>query len=191
MNQETSNPKDYQVVSFHNNTDFRFTPEMGCMYSGRAINDMTGEAGIGAGVTMTVPYHIGHQLALNLAKAVMVKGAPIKDAADKPQGVSLWSDSGLENLKNSFLKELYSEEKPKDVSASDLLIAKIAELNKLEERLNAKLGETTVKDEAVKDEAATTGAYLDKAEVIAELTKREIKFDARKSKAELEKLLVA
>lgn len=188
MNQETSNPKDYQVVSFHNSTDFRFTPEMGCMYSGRAINDMTGEAGIGAGVTMTVPYHIGHQLALNLAKAVMVKGAPIKDAADKPQGVSLWSETGLENLKKSFIKELYSEERPKEQSQAEVLIAKIAELNKLEERLNAKLGEVTTKDEVVTE---SSEAYRDKAEVIAELTKREIKFDARKNKAELEKLLVA
>ncbi len=185
MNQETSNPKDYQVVSFHNATDFRFTPEIGCMYSGRAINDTTGQSGIGAGITMTVPYHIGHQLAINLAKAVMIKGAPVTDAKDKPQGVSLWSDTGLENLKNSFLKELYSEEKPKDMSQADILIAKIAELNKLEERLNAKLGEPEVKSEE------PSGAYLDKAEVIAELTKREIKFDARKSKAELEKLLVA
>ena len=188
MNQETSNPKDYQVVSFHNDTDFRFTPEMGCMYSGRTINDTTGEPGIGAGVTMTVPYHIGHQLAINLAKAVMLKGAPSKDVANSPQGISLWSDSGLENLKNSFLKDLYSEEKPKSVSQADMLIAKIAELNKLEERLNAKLGETTVKDETVTENPSV---YLDKAEVIAELTKREIKFDARKSKAELEKLLVA
>jgi hypothetical protein len=31
--------------------------------------------------------------------------------------------------------------------------------------------------------------FLDKKEVIEELTKREIKFDARKSKADLEKLL--
>ena len=187
MNQETSNPKDYQVVSFHNDTDFRFTPEMGCMYSGRAINDTTGEAGIGAGVTMTVPYHIGHQLAINLAKVVMLKGAPTKDVANSPQGISLWSEPGLENLKNSFLVELYSEERPKEQSQAEMLIAKIAELNKLEARLNAKLGETT----DVVESDVTSGGYKDKAEVIAELTKREIKFDARKNKAELEKLLVA
>ena len=34
-----------------------------------------------------------------------------------------------------------------------------------------------------------TGQYADKADVIAELTKRGIKYDARQSKANLEKLL--
>jgi len=182
MNTENTNPKDYQVVSFHNSETFRFTPEMGCMYNGRAINDLTGEPGIGPGETMQLPYHIGHQLAQNLAKAVLLRGAP-KDAKDTPQGVSIWSETGLETLKNSYFKELYAEQRPKAQSQADLLIAKIEELNKLEARLNEKLNGDSGKEEV------KTSSYKDKSEVIAELTKREIKFDARKSKAELEKLL--
>lgn len=187
MSEQVQNPNDYKVVAFHNATSFRFTPEMGCMFDGRSINGMTGEPGIDAGETMTVPYHIGHQLALNLAKVAITRDAPSVDQAGIPTGVPLWDDSRLESLKKSYLKELYVEEKAKPMSETDKLMAKVEEYKAMVDTLVSKKGEGEV------DATPTTQAprtYVDKAEVLAELTKRGVKFDARTSKAELEKLLV-
>ena len=187
-----TNPKDYSVVSFHNATDFTFTPEMGCMYDGRAINGLTGSICINAGETITLPYHIGHRLATNLAKIVMVRGAigtPQLDAMGQPIVKSIWDETALENLKNSFLTELYSEAKPATMSETDKLMAKVEEYKQMVDTLIKK--DEVIPIVEVKN-LDTTGSttYLDKAEVIAELTKRNIKFDARKNKAELEKLIV-
>lgn len=180
MNEQHSNPNEYKVVSFHNSTDFRFTPEMGCMYNGRAVNGADNEPGIAAGETRLMRYDMGQQLALNLAKAVMLRSAPKIDVANAPQGVSLWSEDGLQKLKASFVSEVYSEERPKAMSEADMLFQKMEELNKLQAKLEQKLGEV---------ETTTNSNYQDKAEVIAELEKRGIQHDKRKNKAELEKLL--
>lgn len=180
MNEQHSNPNEYKVVSFHNSTDFRFTPEMGCMYNGRAVNGADNEPGIAAGETRLMRYDMGQQLALNLAKAVMLRSAPKTDVANAPQGVSLWSEDGLLKLKASFVSEVYSEERPKAMSEADMLFQKMEELNKLQAKLEQKLGEV---------ETTTSSNYQDKAEVIAELEKRGIQHDKRKNKAELEKLL--
>ena len=63
----------------------------------------------------------------------------------------------------------------------------------LPESEREKLNDTPAKNEevATETEPKTTepATYSDKADVIAELEKRNIKFDARKSKAVLEKLL--
>ena len=188
MNDTTQNPNDYKVVAFHNSTSFRFTPEMGCMFDGRPINGVTGEPGVGPGETMTVPYHIGHQLALNLAKVSITKDAPVLDAAGIPTGVPMWDDARLITLKNSYLKELYVEEKAKVLTETDKLMAKVEEYKAMVDSLVSK------KDKVAEAEVIqlTDGprTYVDKAEVLAELTKRGIKFDARVTKAELEKLLV-
>jgi hypothetical protein len=180
---QVSNPKDFLVVTFHNNTDFGFTPDMGCMYDSRPINGVSGTPGIGAGESITVPYHIGHRIATNLAKAVLTREAPAVDKAGIPTGVPLWDTAKLESLKNSFITELYSEAKPIAMSQTDQLMARVEALNKTVEGLVGK--------KEVVAEAPKTGlTYQDKAEVIAELTKRGIKFDARSNKATLEKLLV-
>lgn len=192
-NPQVSNPKDFQVVSFHNSTEFGFTPEMGCMYDGRAINGKTGAPGIDAGETVILPYHIGHQLALNLAKIAIVKTAPAIDPAGIPTGVPLWDKSRLDGLKNSYLTDLYIEEKPVAMTQTDLLMQKVEEYRKLTEDLVAKLGNSQPETTKVEDLSVTNTvspkAFQDKQEVIAELTKRDIKFDARQNKANLEKLL--
>lgn len=180
--QNVSNPKDFLVVTFHNNTDFNFTPEMGCMYDSRPINGVSGTPGIAAGESITVPYHIGHRIATNLAKAFLTREAPAVDKAGIPTGVPLWDTAKLEALKTSFLTELYSEAKPIGLSETDKLMAKVEELRKfVSENIPAK---------AAPETASVEGQYKDKAEVIAELTKRGIKFDARSTKVNLEKLLV-
>lgn len=185
MNEKVTNPNDFKVVSFHNSTDFRFTPEMGCMYDGRVINDTKGGPGVDAGESLIIGYHIGRQLATNLAKAVLVRQAPTVDPAGIPTGVPLWDTTKLDNLSNSFLKELYSENKQAPMSETDKMMLQIQELNKFKEGLEKKFGSVPEK----KEEVTVSEGFKDKAEVIAELTKREIRFDARKSKAELEKLL--
>lgn len=186
MNPTQSNPNDFKVVSFHNDTDFVFTAEMGCMYDSRPINGKTG-MGIGIGETMTLPYHIGHQLALNLAKVALIRVAPAVDKAGIPTGEPLWSDTKLEALKNSFLAELYSEQKPIAMSETDKLMEKVEEYKKMVESL------ISSKEEEAKPEVeidSTPKTFLDKQEVIAELDKRGIKHDKRLSKDILEKLIV-
>lgn len=188
MNPQVTNPNDFKVVDFTNSTDFTFTPAMGCMYDGRPIFGITGAPGINAGESLKVPYHIGHRLATNLAKKVMIDKAPA-DAVGVPTGVPLWNSEGLESLKNSFLTELYSEERAVSMSETDKLMAKVEEYKKMVETLIAtgvapqQTSETVIGNES-------NGLYQDKADVIAELVKRDIKFDARKNKAELEKLIV-
>jgi len=192
-----SDPNDFKVVEFFNSTNFDFTPELGAMYDGRPLF-------VGTGERRQFPYHVGHRLAVNLAKAVLIKGAPLHDPnATNPVGTPLWGDEKVKALENSFLKELYTEEKPIAMSQTDLLMAKVEKMQKDFEALQrAKSSdapkevvksiqelvapELTPKPEA-KVEAPKT--YLDKSEVIAELTKRNIKFDARQSKVNLEKLL--
>lgn len=188
MNQAISNPNDYKVVSFHNFTDFDFLPDMGCMYDGRVINGPLGGPGVKAGETMTLPYHIGHRLATNLAKMSLIRnssGLPQKDAEGNPMIKSLWDDKGLENLKNSFITDLYSDDKPAQPSQTDILFEKVEALNKMVESLTGKKVEAPETPET----SAMTTVYQDKAEVIAELDKRKVTYDKRKSKAELEKLL--
>lgn len=187
-NQPVSNPKDFQVVSFHNSTGFNFTPEMGCMYDGRAINGPSGGPGIRAGETMTLPYHIGHRLAINLAKAVMLRGAsekPLVDAQGNPMIKSLWDDKGLEDTKNTFLTDLYSEDKPANPSQTDILMEKVEALNKMVLDLKGEKPSVVAETAGVPSKVI----YQDKAEVITELDKRKVVYDKRKSKAELEKLL--
>ncbi len=180
-----SNPNDFKVVVFHNPTDFTFTPEMGCMFDGRPISGITGAPGINAGESLTVPYHVGQVLARNLAKRVLnTSPAATVDKAGIPTGEPVWSAERLEEMKNSYLTEMYTEAKPMVVSETDKLMAKVEELKKfVQENIPAK---TEVSADAP---ISNSTSYLDKAEVIAELTKREIKFDARKNKADLEKLL--
>lgn len=187
QNAPVSNPKDFQVVSFRNSTDFDFTPVLGCMYDGRAINGMSGKVGIAAGESMTLPYHVGRQLALNLAKLALTKRAPAVDAAGIPTGVPLWDPTRLELLQNSYLTDLYSESKPLALSETDRLMAKVEEYKAMVEKLIP--GSTTAPVETPAVETTSQEIFTDKQEVITELEKRGIVHDKRKSKAELEKLL--
>lgn len=184
QNAPVSNPNDLKVVSFHNNTDFGFTPEMGCMYDGRPINGTKGSPGIDAGETITLPYHVAHRLATNLAKVALLKTAPEVDQAGIPTGVPLWDITKLEALKSSYLTELYSEQKPLAMTETEALMAKVEELKKFV------ADNVPVREENVTSEPATgPKVYLDKQEVILELEKQGIAHDKRKNKEELEKLL--
>ncbi len=190
-----SNPNDFKVVTFHNSTDFGFTPEMGCMYDSRPINGKSGAPGIEAGETVTLPYHIGHQLAINLAKRVLnTSPAATVDAAGIPTGVAIWNPEKLEELKNSYLTELYTEAKPVAQTDTEKLLAKVEEYKQMVDTLINK--ETPEKVEEIivattsPEVITTVSTYADKQEVLAELEKRGIRHDKRKNKDDLEKLLV-
>lgn len=181
--QEVSNVNDLKVVSFHNSESFDFTPEFGCMYDGRPVNGKSGAPGIQAGETVLLPYHVGNRLATNLAKRVFnTSKAATVDPQGIPTGVPIWNETMLQERANTYLTDMYSEEKPIAQSETDVLMAKVEALNKMVEDLAAK-------DSSVKGSVAESSDYQDKQEVITELEKREIAHDKRKSKAELEKLL--
>jgi hypothetical protein len=178
---EITNVNDFKVVSFHNSTNFCFTPEMGCMYDGRPINGKTGKSGIDAGEEIILPYHIGNQLALNLAKAYSVQNAPTIDPVGIPTGVSLWTEESIEKLKSTFIKELYTEERPVKMSETDILMAKIEEYKSMVDKVLSNEGEEGVKQ--------TKGTYKSKADIISELESKGITHDKRKTREELEELL--
>lgn len=192
INPQVSNPNDFKVVDFTNKTKFDFTPDMGCMFDSRPIFGISGFMGIKSGESIKLPYHIGHRLATNLAKAAITREAPRTDAAGIPTGVPLWDAARLETLKLSFITDLYTEARPIAETEVDRLMKKVEDLNKL---VQASLGNKQPVEEKVvaegekRTEEAPARVYQDKAEVIEELTKRNIAHDARLSKAELEKLL--
>lgn len=204
QNAPVATPKDTQVVSFHNTTDFGFTPTMGCMFDGRAVNGNQGGPGINAGESMILPYHIGHRLAVNLAKIVKLRRAPLVDEANNPVGKPLWSDEDLETLKSSFLKDMYTEAKPVAMSETDRLMEKVEEYRKMVEQLLPKTVEAPVSPQEVRESVESTAVssesvqepaqthkplFADKQDVIAELEKRGIKHDKRSNKDNLIKLL--
>jgi len=206
MENAVSNPKDYVVVTFHNNVDFGFTPEMGCMYDGRPIHGRNGLPGLEPGETKLLPYHVGRRLAINLAKRIFNTSAPATvDPAGIPTGVPIWNEKKLQDLADTFIKEEYSDAKPAQLSETDKLMAKVAELEKFVKdnvlsKPEAPVIPPVAAPEVVKAPeipvAPTAPAapsapvvYQDKKEVIAELEKRGIKFDRRSKKADLEKLL--
>lgn len=217
-NPQVSNPKDHVVVTFHNNVEFGFTPEMGCMYDGRAIHGRNGLPGLEPGESKLLPYHVGQRLAINLAKRILnTSPAATVDAQGVPTGVPIWSATKLQELASTFVQEEYTEAKPIAMTETDRLMAKVAELEAfMKANLTPKeapavapevpvapveTAPETVKEEGnvapdsvipvekTENTATEPKVYLDKKEVIDELTKRGIKFNTRSTKADLEKLL--
>jgi len=191
----TSNTNDHKVVTFTNKTDFAFTPELGCMYDSNPIFGKSG-ASVEPGESVILPFHIGNLLAKNLAKRAMMVAAPV-DAAGIPTGEPVWSEDSLAAKQASYIVDMYEEEKGTKKSETELLMEKVEEYKALVDKVVPKSErEEAEKDKETTDETPeqpnekTPGVYQDKADVIAALEKAEIKFDARKSKADLEKLLV-
>jgi len=219
LNPIVSDPNDFKVVDFTNKTDFTFTPEMGCMFDGRPIFGITGAPGINGGESMKLPYHVGQRLAINLAKVAMTRQAPAVDPAGIPTGVPLWDTVKLDSLKNSYLTDLYTQEKPIAQTETERLMKQVEELNKLVVGMADKIGqpapapviepvaivvepsvipaEMTPPSDVVLPEiklpedkpSALKQAYLDKQDIIKELERRGIPHDKRKGGAELKKLL--
>jgi hypothetical protein len=152
-----------KVVRVTNIADFDFTPEMGAMYDGRPFPLRKGESGL-------YPYVIGEHLARHLARQIKLHAAPVRDEKEldgRGKDAPLWSLADENLLTQAIMSDAYtqtSDTQPK--SAADLLIDQANALN---------------------NQGPTT--YKDKAEVIKELTRRNISFNPRDTKANLEKLL--
>lgn len=159
------------------------------MYDGRAVNGAKGSPGIDAGETVVLPYHVGNRLAINLAKRVLNTSiAATVDAQGVPTGVPIWNDELLAEKAKSYLTDLYTEAKPVAQTETDKLMAKVEEYKSMVDKLVGEKSQSEVVSSEVVTET-TTPVYQDKAEVIAELTKRGVKFDARQNKENLMKLL--
>lgn len=209
-NPVVSNPKDYVVVTFHNKTDFGFTPEMGCMFDGQPINGSTGVPGIGPGESKLLPYHVGRRLSINLAKRVFNTSiAATVDPAGIPTGVPIWNEGQLMELADTFMKEEYADERPAHQTETDKLMQKVRELeqfmkdnlpSKTEGAPEAKSEVPAVPVDAVvapaqeapvvpAAPAASAPVFATKQDIITELEVRGVPHDKRSTKAELEKLL--
>lgn len=171
------NENDVKVVTFKNISDLDFTPALGAMFNSRPIFGKVAAGKIVPGEELLFPYHIGRRLAINLAKLMLVRELPPPDHGKGDPAVvqKAFSDEEIKTLVAKILISEYKEEKPIKESETDILLRRFEELNK------------TV--EALKGEKIVSEGFKDKKQVIEELTKKGITFDARKSKAELEKLL--
>jgi len=203
---------DYKVVSFRNAESFDFTHEMGCMYDGRPVTGSEGVLGLRVGETKMLPFHVGFLIARNLAKqALMRKSGDRKqlDAHGHPIVAAIWDDAALENLARSYITEMYSEDRAAPKSETDVLFDRI---QALEELINKQSGNkeaaevvpgapqasvvasstaeaVTTTPEAPKAPGEVVSSFQDKAQVLAELVKRNIPHNKRESQVELEKLL--
>jgi len=174
---DDTNELDFKVVKFKNIADFDFTPALGAMFNSRAIFGKVEKDRIVKGEELLFPYHIGRRLAINLAKQILIQKIPKVEYGKGDPSVSQasFTQQGVEDLAKTILISEYQEEAPIQESETDILMKKFEELNK--------------EIKILKEEKVSSEGYKDKAEVIAELEKREIVHDKRKTKVELEKLL--
>ncbi len=180
------NENDVKIVRITNISNFDFTGELGARYGGRDFF-------IPAGESLLTPKTIGEHLAIHLARQMLLKKAPIRDAKETDGNGSdrpLWDDAAIDELKSKIMVDVYQEEKPRVMSEDERLAAKVADLNRTE-RENEKESGGNVDASNIVPVEGTTGdiVYKDKSQVIADLRAKGIQFDARASKAKLEDLL--
>ncbi len=159
---------EHKICTFKNIADFDFTPELGAMFGGRSYFVKSGEE-------LLAPEPVAWRLAVNLAKAILNKIIPEPEygKGDDRSSITMVTDEKIQSLVGQIIVNAYAEQKPAVLSEEEKFKQKIEELNKWQQEMESKL----------------KVGFQDKQEVIDELEKREIKFDRRKSKAELEKML--
>lgn len=176
------NENDVRIVRITNISNFDFTGELGARYGGRDFF-------VPAGGSLLTPFTVGDHLATHLARQILLKKAPIRDSKEtdgRGSDRSLWDDTVIDDIKKKIITDVYEEEKKAILSESDQLAAKIAELNRV---TAPEAGGNADASGIQPSETADATSYKDKSEIIAELNKRNIKFDARANKATLEGLL--
>lgn len=165
------NENDTKIVRFRNIFDFDFTPEMGAMYGGIPYF-------VAAGGSLLCPATLADHLATHLARHSIINKAPIRDDNEidgKGKDRPLWNDDVIASIKSKLITDAYTEDKPSVLSDADHMAARVKAMNDAF---------------PAEEKVASPTTYADKGEVIDALTKRGIKFNARLSKANLEKLLV-
>lgn len=196
-NPQPSDPHLGKIMRFTNITDKDFTHAFG----GQPFF-------VKAGESVMLPYHLAKHLAKHLSRRIYLdKDTSLSayDPNDKTAGVGkpLWDDDQEQAMMVKILGETLQEGLPEEKTEMQLLKEKVDELQKRFGNLpdikpdvlpadagtvpNQDVGNTVAPD--VKAMVASTNGYRDKAEVIAELVKRQIPYDARQSKAKLEALL--
>ena len=101
------NENDLRIAKFTNISDFDFNGDLGARYGGK-------DYFFAAGESKMVPYFAADHFATHLARAIIIKGAPIRTEAEmggKGLNIPLWSESKINELKAKMLTEVYSEEK--------------------------------------------------------------------------------
>ena len=177
------NESDYKIVRITNISDFDFTGELGARFGGRDFF-------VPAGGSLLVPLSVGDHLAMHLARQMLIRKAPTRDAnqldgkgSDRP----LWDDAVISELKSKIMAEVYEEEKKNPLSEADRMAAKVAELNRV---VPPEVGGNADASGVVPVEDSNSAlAYKDKAQIIQELKTKGVSFDARASKTKLEELL--
>lgn len=160
---------DYsKTVVFENIADFDFTPEMGAMFGGIGYPVKSGERKIWL-------WDLADHIAGALAKQICLRQDKSSSSYDPKDptggnGAVLWTQQKIDDLKAKMMSDVQIGEKPRVLSEAERVQQKVAELNQVEPEI-------------------TAVGYRDKAEIIAELQKKGLQFDARQSKANLEKLL--
>lgn len=180
------NESDYKIVRITNIADFDFTGDLGARFGGRDFF-------VPAGGSILTPLSVGDHLATHLARQIIIRKSPIRDASQidgKGSDRPLWDDAIIGELKQKIMVEVYEEEKKTPQTEADRLAAKVADLNKVvapEAPVGGNVDASGIVP--VEDSPSSAVVYKDKAEVIAELTKKGVTFDARASKSKLEELL--
>ena len=180
------NESDYKIVRVTNISDFDFTGELGARFGGRDFF-------VPAGGSLLVPLTVGDHLATHLARQILIRKAPTRDAgqidgrgSDRP----LWDDAVIGELKSKIMVEVYEEEKKNPLSEADRLAMKVAELNKVvAPEPDTVGGNVSAAGIVPVDTVNSDNVYRDKAQVIDALRKKGASFDARASKDKLEELL--
>lgn len=176
-NQINMNEKDTKIVRFRNIFDFDFTPEMGAMYGGIPYF-------VPAGGSLLCPLSLAEHLATHLARHSIINKAPIRDEGEldgRGKDRPLWDDNVIAAIGAKLITEAYTEDRPAIRTEAEVLADRVKQMN------DAFPKEETASE--AEQPVETPKTYQDKAEVIAELNARGIKFNARLSKANLEKLL--
>ena len=184
------NESDYKIVRITNISDFDFTGELGARYGGRDFF-------IPAGGSLLTPLTVGDHLATHLARQIMIRKAPTRDAnqtdgkgSDRP----LWDDAAISELKAKIMVEVYEEDKKAPQTEADRMAQRVADLNKVlppesKEEVSGNADASGIVP--VEDSASSTIVYQDKAQVIEKLKAKGVSFDVRASKTKLEDLLNA
>lgn len=161
-----------------NGIGFDFNGDLGARFDGRDFF-------IPKGGSLMCPKSVGDHLAKHLAQAIRLK---YNDTSKGQKGdgkdvLPLWNDDVIKTLVEKMVSSVTTEERPAIKTEGQLMEEKIKELNK-------GAGESEEGEEAIPTSSeGEEPTYKTKADIIAELEKRGITFDARAGKATLEALL--
>ena len=180
------NESDYKIVRITNISDFDFTGELGARYGGRDFF-------IPAGGSLLTPLTVGDHLATHLARQILIRKAPTRDGSQidgKGSDRPLWDDAVISEMKAKIMVEVFEEDKKAPQTEAERMAQKVEDLNRVVPPEPVSGGNADASGIVpVEDSSNSALVYKDKAQVIDELKKKGVSFDARASKDKLEGLL--